>query len=145
MQAIRPALPSTPTVWVATPNGITIIDTIAVARVLAGAPANLLTKDEAHYTAALMLDHGHPHTTVAERLRISHATLRKWHPDRLPPTRSTRRTKVVCGTIGGYSKHRRTGTPPCPRCKTAYRAAERHYHHTGTYVGAPEFREDEAA
>ncbi|PNE35767.1 hypothetical protein AOB60_43035 [Streptomyces noursei] len=138
-----------PTVWVATSDGLIVIDTIAVARAMAGNRHGWnLTRDETHYTARLMLERGDvPYSTVAERIGVSCDTLRKWFPSSVPPARPTqpRPSKVLCGTVGGYRKHRRTGTNPCQRCKAAYTEADRHYRRTGTYRGAPEYTTGTAA
>jgi len=50
------------------------------------------------------------------------------------PTRS--RGPVVCGTRGGYQKHRRNGEKACDRCRYANTAADRQLRTTGSTVPA---------
>ena len=51
------------------------------------------------------------------------------------PPRST--GPVVCGTRGGYQKHRRNGEKACDRCRYANTAADRRLRTTGSTVPAP--------
>ncbi|MDQ0842439.1 WhiB family transcriptional regulator [Streptomyces sp. V1I6] len=50
-------------------------------------------------------------------------------------TRST--GPVVCGTRGGYQKHRRNDEKPCDACRHANTAADRRLRTTGSTVPAP--------
>lgn len=128
-----------PTVWMATPDGLTAIDVIAVERVVTGRDRGLiLTMDERRYAAHLMLAHL-PYSVVARRLGVSAATLRDWFPHHAPPVKHRTTPAVrraVCGTLRGYRSHRYQREPACRACKDAYAAADRHYRAHGTYPNA---------
>ncbi|MFF6984242.1 hypothetical protein ACFZAV_42770 [Streptomyces sp. NPDC008343] len=125
-----------PTVFVATPKGLAIIDTVAVDRAINGAPA-ALTSDEARMAAHLALTHGLARDVVAARVGVCERTLDRWFPTEKP------RTPVVCGTRQGYDRHKRRKEDACGRCKAAYALAYRHYRTHGTYVGAPALTDTE--
>ncbi|MQY14983.1 hypothetical protein SRB5_51600 [Streptomyces sp. RB5] len=83
-----------PSVFMAGPDGTTVIDVIAVERVTNGhARGHILTPDERRYAAYLMLDHL-PHSIIVERLGISGATLLTWFPH-LPRRRTRPRTPAT--------------------------------------------------
>lgn len=46
---------------------------------------------------------------------------------RLVQSRGPRRSTAVCGTLGGYDKHRRTGEPPCDPCRACKTASNAEY------------------
>ncbi|MEV0695394.1 hypothetical protein [Streptomyces sp. NPDC050388] len=134
------------TVWLATSEGLAVIDMVAVERAAKGQRQGwTLTDDEARYTAQLLLDHQVPYSVVSARVGRSTATLRKWFPGQVAPSapslarpRPRGLTVPVCGTRKGYDAHRRRGEAACPACRAANSAADRYYRTHGTYVGAPE-------
>jgi hypothetical protein len=127
-----------PTVFVSTPTGLVIVDTVAVNRAINGVPATL-TRDEARMAAHLGLTNGLARDVVAARVGVCERTLDRWFPTDKP------RTPVVCGTRQGYDRHARRKETRCEPCKAAYAAALRHYRTHGTYVETPTLMDAEAA
>ncbi|OYP09984.1 hypothetical protein CFC35_41960 [Streptomyces sp. FBKL.4005] len=132
-----------PTVWLATSQGLVVIDTIAVEKAIKGERKGwTLTADEAHYAARIMFDHHVPYSVVAVRVGRSTETLRAWFPEEVVPSTPSRARgrgvkEIEHGTPRGYYAHHRRGETPCQPCKTANAIADRHYRLHGTRVGAP--------
>ena len=114
-------------VFAATPDGLVMIDTVAVDRAINGTPA-ALTPDEARMAAHLGIAAGLTRAVVAARVGVCERTLYRWFPT------EKRRAPIVCGTRQGYDRHTRRKETTCRRCKAAYAAALRHYRTHGTYV-----------
>ncbi|MEU0332182.1 hypothetical protein [Streptomyces sp. NPDC006193] len=138
-----------PTVWMATPDGLVLLDLIAVELAANGLRKGwTLTSDEARYTASLLFERGLPYSVIANRVGVSGGTLKAWFPDKAVPAAPElardggRKVKpssdVRCGTRRGYGRHHRRGETPCQPCKDANAAADRFYRKHGTYIGAPE-------
>lgn len=135
-----------PTVWLATPDGLVCIDSIAVERAVKGQRSGwTLTEDEARYAAGLMLDSNVPYSVVSKRVGVNAVTLRAWFPEAAPqselmarPGDRARKEPPKCGTRRGYYRHHRYKETPCKPCKAANAAADRYYRLHGTYEGAPE-------
>ncbi|MFJ2774915.1 hypothetical protein [Streptomyces sp. NPDC087300] len=133
-----------PTVWLATPEGLAVIDMVAIERAVNGERRGWgLTEDEARYATRLLLDHGIPYSTIVSRVGVNARTLKNWFPEIQTPDhmartapRSTQRPP--CGTRRGYGAHKRRGEKACKRCRAANAAADRHYRRFGTHLGAPE-------
>ncbi len=145
----------TPTVWMATDDGLVCIDLIAVERALNGLRKGwTLTADEAFYAATIGFAHGMTYSQIADLVGVSGSTMRSWFPDQAVPSAErlarsrgdaeTRkaprrsRTPARCGTRSGSRAHYDRGEKPCAPCREARAAAERHYREHGTYSGAPE-------
>ena len=145
---IQPAGHCIPTVWMATPDGLVLIDLIAVERAANGLRKGwTLTPEEARYTASLLFRHQLSYSLIASRVGVSGATLKIWFLEQAVPgderlartgTRTTLRPPVQCGTRSGYDRHLRRGETTCQPCKQAKAAADRHYRLHGTSIGAPE-------
>ena len=137
---IRLNLPAAPTVWMATPDGLVVIDTIAVERAIKGDREGwTLTEDEARYAAELMFAHHVPYSVVADRVGRATETLRKWCPGQVEPSEPWRargqgiaRKPIEHGTNRGYQAHRRRGERACDSCRVANAEADRRYRLTGT-------------
>lgn len=140
---------SVPTVWMATPDGLVLIDLIAVELAANGLRKGwTLTPDEARYTAGLLFEHGLLYSVIAKRVGASGSTLKRWFPELAVPAAPERARDggrkpkaspdVRCGTRRGYGRHHRRGEAPCQPCKDANAVADRYYRTHGTYVGAPE-------
>ncbi|MFJ5638699.1 hypothetical protein [Streptomyces sp. NPDC093223] len=137
-----------PTVWLATSDGLVLLDVIAVELAVNGLRKGWkLTRDEKWFAARLMLDRKIPYSTISTHLGASAATLIEWFPGEIEPLviRSDRGKKrrrqptpgPSCGSRSGHRRHIRRRERPCKRCLLAKRAADRHYREHGTYVGAP--------
>ncbi|QES45200.1 hypothetical protein DEJ49_33205 [Streptomyces venezuelae] len=50
---------------------------------------------------------------------------RRWLHYGKPPDGPPPRREAVCGTTGGWDKHKRLRTPPCGACRVAHNSAER--------------------
>ena len=118
-------------VFAATPNGLVMIDTVAVNRAINGTPA-ALTPDEARMAAHLGIAGGLTHAVVAARVGVCERTLYRWFPT------EKHRAPIMCGTRRGYDRHARRKETRCEPCKAAYAAAQRHYRTHGTFVMTPE-------
>ncbi|MFM9602726.1 hypothetical protein [Streptomyces turgidiscabies] len=143
-----------PTVWLATADGLVCLDLVAVELAVNGLRGSL-TPYEAVFAADFMFQRGLQRTTIANRLRQSGGTLRKWFPKDDTPLHEalakvqTRadvqklaaekadQTRAQCGTYHGAQRHVKRDEPVCSPCREAKRAAERHYRRHGTYTGAP--------
>ncbi|MEU4755531.1 hypothetical protein AB0F93_31735 [Micromonospora tulbaghiae] len=145
-----------PTVFVATAEGLAVIDTIAVERAINGERKGWsLTNDEARIAADLILKHGLPPTAASVRTGVNWATLCEWFPDVVTPApegsarsggrRRPDRSPVKCGTRRGYDRHKRRKEQVCERCRAAYALAYRYYRTHGTYIGAPELTDTNMA
>ncbi|MFC9265617.1 hypothetical protein ACFT25_38060 [Streptomyces hydrogenans] len=122
-------------VFMAGPEGLALIDLIAVERAVTGhRDGARLTKDEAHYAADLLLAADVAVTLVASLVGVGVNTLKVWFPER---TKSVRLDPPKCGTRRGYLAHKRRGDAICRRCRTANAVADLHYKRTGSYDGAP--------
>ncbi|MFH8797690.1 hypothetical protein [Streptomyces sp. NPDC017941] len=134
---------SAPTVWLATSDGLVVVDMIAVDLAVNGGRRGwMLTRDEMRYAAGLMVDRKIPYSTVVKRLGVSTDRLREWFPEYVVPqqpgmARPGQRRPNSCGTRRGYQAHTKRGQDPCGRCRAANTLADRHYRTHGTYVGAP--------
>ncbi|WP_031232924.1 hypothetical protein [Streptomyces niveus] len=135
----RISLPSSawPTVWLATADGLVLIDTIAVERAMNGDRQGWsLSEDEARYAAQIMFEHGVPYSVVASRTGKSVAVIRRWFPGQAVPSVSTARPRnckpIKCGTTRGYYAHHRRKETPCTECKAANASADRRYRLTGS-------------
>jgi hypothetical protein len=145
-----------PTVFVATPDGLAVVDTIAVERAVNGERKGWsLTRDEARIVADLILSRGLPPTLATVRAGVNWATLCEWFPDVVAPVpegkarpgerRRPDRSPVKCGTRRGYDRHKRRKERVCERCRAAYALAYRYYRTHGTYIGAPELTDTNMA
>lgn len=147
-----------PTVFVATSEGLAVVDTIAVERAINGGRKGWsLTTDEARIAADLILKHGLPPTAASVRAGVNWATLCAWFPDVVAPApegsarssgrkrRRPDRSPVKCGTRRGYARHKRRKERVCERCRAAYALAYRYYRTNGTYIGAPELTDTDMA
>lgn len=121
------------TIWLAGPDGLTSIDTVAVERVINGDDSVCLTDDEIQYAASVMARHGMSYGVIAARLGVCTKTLARWAKKK-PPRRVPR---ALCGTRSGYQRHRSLKERACDPCKAAAAAADRYYRLHGTYRGAP--------
>jgi hypothetical protein len=94
---------------------------------------------------AALIREGHSDTSIALRLGCGRTTV--WEARkalRLPPADALGRLyaeavptgPVVCGTRGGYQKHRRNGEKACDPCRYANAAADRQLRTTGSTVPA---------
>ncbi|WP_037844036.1 hypothetical protein, partial [Streptomyces sp. NRRL F-5126] len=134
-RSIRLPQTASPSIWLATSDGLVFIDTIAVERAMNGDRKGwTLTADEARYAAQVMFEHHVPYSVVAARVGRSTDTLRAWFPEHVVPAtprlaRPGTRTRpgVECGTPRGYRAHHRRKETPCERCKGANAAADRRY------------------
>lgn len=137
-----------PTVWMATADGLVLLDLIAVELAVNGLREGwTLTQDEKRFAIRLMLDRNVPYSTISTRVGASQATLSEWFPGEIQPVliRSDRGQKrrrkptpsPVCGTRSGHARHVRLREQACQLCRDAKRLADRHYREHGTYVGAP--------
>lgn len=137
-RSIRLPQTASPSIWLATADGLVFIDTIAIERAMNGDRKGwTLTADEARYAASIMFEHHIPYSIVAARVGRSTDTLRRWFPEKVAPTtpamaRAGARTEIECGTPRGYRAHHRRKETPCARCKGANAAADRRYRLTGT-------------
>ncbi|MEU8764961.1 hypothetical protein [Streptomyces sp. NPDC048659] len=123
------------TVFMAGPEGLAVIDLIAVERAMTGhRDGARLTQDEARYAASLLLEAGIGYTLVAALVGVDARKLKTLFPDE---TKTTRSEPVVCGTTRGYRAHKSRGDAICRRCRAANAAADLHYKKTGSSVGAP--------
>lgn len=136
----RISLPPTaaPTIFLATSEGLVVVDTIAVERAINGGRQGwTLTSGEAHYAASVMFEHGIAYSVVAARVGRSTDTLRRWFPEHVVPSTSAHarggaRKEIEHGTQRGYRAHLRRPETPCKRCKAASAAADRRRRLTGT-------------
>ncbi|MEU2358849.1 hypothetical protein ABZ599_38840 [Streptomyces misionensis] len=129
-----------PTVWLATPEGLTDIDTIAIERAVKGQrDGAVLTEDEARYAAGLMLVQHVPYTIVAQRVGRDARTLRRWFPEEAvaaPGMARHRATgEIEHGTRRGYLAHRRRGEAACGSCRAANTEADRQYRYQRVLSG----------
>lgn len=75
-----------PTIWMATPDGLVLLDLIAVELAANGRRKGwTLTRDEARYTALLLFDRGVHYSTVAHRIGVSGTTIKAWFPHLAAP------------------------------------------------------------
>ncbi|MGW1931119.1 hypothetical protein [Streptomyces sp. NPDC001919] len=129
-----------PTVFMAGPEGLAVIDTIAVERAVNGQRHGArLTEDEARYAAGLLLDAAVPFSVTATLVGVNANRIRGWYPE-LAATEVRRPITfkpASCGTRSGYQAHKRKGEPVCDSCRAANAAGDRHYKLTGSYLGAP--------
>ncbi|MFE0727901.1 hypothetical protein ACFW2X_06555 [Streptomyces antibioticus] len=139
---------SVPTVWLATADGLALLDLIAVELAVNGLRRGwTLTRDEKWFAARLMLDRKVPYATISTRVGASGSTLAEWFPGEIEPTvirldRGKKRRRKpthspLCGTRSGHRRHVRRRERVCQPCRDAKRMADRHYREHGTYVGAP--------
>ncbi|MGW3442219.1 hypothetical protein [Streptomyces sp. NPDC001076] len=136
-----------PTVWMATAEGLVLLDLIAIERAMNGSRKGwTLDEEEARYAARVMLDRKVPYSVIATRVGVNTDKLRSWFPGEIEPAkafmarrgpRSPRSAEASCGTRSGYTRHQRLGEKPCPPCREANTLADRHYRRHGTYKGAP--------
>ncbi|MFE6284396.1 hypothetical protein [Streptomyces sp. NPDC057877] len=137
-----------PTVWLATPDGLVLLDMIAVELAVNGLRKGwTLTRDEKWFAARLMLDRKIPYSIISTRVGASSATLGDWFPGGIEPTvirpdRGKKRRRKptpspLCGTRSGHRRHIRRREHACQPCRDAKQLADRFYREHGTYVGAP--------
>ncbi|WP_328425946.1 hypothetical protein [Streptomyces sp. NBC_00443] len=137
-----------PTVWLATADGLVLLDLIAVELAVNGLRDGwTLTRDEKWFAARLMLDRKVPYSTISTRVGASGTTLVEWFPGEIEPIvirpdrgRKRRRKPTpspFCGTRSGHRRHIRLRERVCQPCRDAKREADRFYREHGTYVGAP--------
>ncbi|MEU6222283.1 hypothetical protein [Streptomyces sp. NPDC047042] len=75
-----------PTVWMATADGLVLIDLVAVELAANGLrKGRRLTTDEAQYTASLLFARGIPYSLIAKRIGVSGATMQRWFPEQAVP------------------------------------------------------------
>lgn len=108
-----------PSIWLATPEGLVSIDTVAVERVINGDRTICLTRDEARYAAKLMADHGVSYPVIAARLGVCTMTVQRWLRVKRTSTRPGERAHRTCGTLSGYHRHRRHKKKICSACRAA--------------------------
>ena len=146
-----------PTVWLATADGLVLLDLLAIELAVIGLRTDgwRLTGPEAAYAAEVLLKRGTDRMRIARLIGTDYRTLRSWFPtDETPLAEAlprignrsalqvaaqTAQPKSPCGTYYGARRHSRRKEPVCGPCKWAKNAANRHYRQHGTYVGAPEF------
>ncbi|MFE4613737.1 hypothetical protein ACFRK5_36155 [Streptomyces niveus] len=125
-QRLRLPAETVPTIWLATPDGMVSIDTVAVRRAVAGDRRGWkLTDDEAQYTAEILFSHDVSLSVVAARVGRTPGLVRSWLPGSAPVGTGK---PVAHGTSAGYSQHVRAGEKACTECKAAeakYRADRR--------------------
>ncbi|MGW8768691.1 hypothetical protein ACWGN5_40200 [Streptomyces sp. NPDC055815] len=132
IESIRVPQMAAATVFMAGPEGLAIIDTIAVERAVTGRRGRTrLTKDESRYAASLLLDAGLGHITVGPMVGVDPRTIKAWFPER---TKSTRLSDPVrCGTRRGYRAHLKRGES-CKVCREANSRADAEYRRHGSYA-----------
>lgn len=139
-----------PTVWMATRDGLVLLDLIAVELAMNGRRNGWkLTRDEKWFAARIMLDQKVAYSIISTRVGVSARTLEGWFPGEIEPAAEymarggprglpAPTPDVRCGTRRGYRRHRKRGERQCQRCKEANSLADRHYRLHGTYIGAPD-------
>ncbi|MFF4709743.1 hypothetical protein [Streptomyces sp. NPDC001297] len=135
----RISLPAyaSPTVFAATPEGVVVLDLVAVDQAVNGDRRGWrLTEDEARYAASLLLDHDVAYSVISARVGRNTDTLRAWFPDRIEPVtpahaRGGPRGEIEHGTPRGYRTHLRRGEKTCQPCRDANAVKDRQYRRGG--------------
>ncbi|MFD0078904.1 hypothetical protein ACFVIY_41815 [Streptomyces sp. NPDC127166] len=136
IEHVRVPQTSAPTVFMAGPEGLAVIDMIAVERAVTGhRDGARLTEDEARYAASLLLAESVPFSVAATLVGINANRLRGWFPElaAIEVRRSIKHQPAPCGTRRGYQAHKRRGEDACIPCLTANRLADQRYRLTGSH------------
>ncbi|KJK40261.1 hypothetical protein UK15_07895 [Streptomyces variegatus] len=146
-----------PTVWLATADGLVLLDLLAIELTVNGCRTGdwMLTGPEAAYAADVLLRLRTDRMRIAQLIGRDYRTLRNWFPtDDTPLAEAlprigkrsalqieaeSARPAAPCGSYYGAQRHKRRKEPLCGPCRWAKNAANRHYRRHGTYVGAPEY------
>lgn len=149
-----------PTVWMATADGLVLLDLLAIELAVNGCRTDdwSLSGPETAYATDFLLQRGMDRSKIARLVGSDIRTLRSWFPEDDTPlgealTRVRTKaewnleyrhrsswTPAPCGTYRAAQRHGRRKEPLDEACRKAKRAADRHYKQHGTYVGSPEFR-----
>ncbi|MEU3078520.1 hypothetical protein [Streptomyces laurentii] len=105
------------TVFMAGPEGLAVIDLVAVERAVSGTRRGArLTEDEARYAASVLLDAGFAASVVARKVGYDTPKILKWFPEQ---AKTARLEPIRCGTPRGYRAHLRKNQTACADCKAA--------------------------
>ena len=155
---IRVTTATAPTAWLATADGLVLLDLLAIELAVNGLRTDgwRLTGPETAYAADVLLQRGMDRMRIARLIGIDRRTLRSWFPTHDTPLaealtrvltqaewsqvraqRRDRKPPAQCGTYQAAQRHRSRREPLDEACRWARNAGDRHYREHGTYIGAP--------